>query len=372
MRRMLLVLLGVIVSLLALEVAVRIARAGKALIRERRESDVPLQIVVDSPVMFTLNPDHPEVSSQGLRGGDVSIPKPHDVFRVLVLGDSIAYGEKVHRRQTFCSKLEELLNEQHRKVEVINAGVTGYTSYNELQYYLAHGRAFEADIVVAAFCLNDVANPRLHWDYARKVIKHIPGDAIPNHAYDALVRSRRGMLWNRSFLYRSIVKRLDPRFGWSDGLLPDLQASTPTYITGEDTLSIEVLLDETSPEWQWLIGIYKQLEEAVQADHGSLAVVLFPLAYQLGDGYPHNPQGKLADHFSKAGVACLDLLPVFRNHIERGLFLLDRYGCYDVWHLSEEGHALTAQALAEFLNSESLLPPLNAARSSRATVPGLQ
>ena len=47
--------------------------------------------------------------------------------------------------------------------DVINAGIGGYSAYNELHYYLNMGRGFEPDIVIAAFCMNDVVNPRLHW-----------------------------------------------------------------------------------------------------------------------------------------------------------------------------------------------------------------
>src|SRR5688500_10064208 len=143
---------------------------------------VPLHLVSDSPVLYGLNPEHPDISSQGLRDDEVIIPKPAGVRRILVLGDSVAYGSSVPRQDTFANRLERISPRQSGPVEVINAGVMGYTPYNELQYYLHRGKDFGADVVIIAFCMNDVANPRLHWGDAPGV--KFPPEAIPNQVYD--------------------------------------------------------------------------------------------------------------------------------------------------------------------------------------------
>jgi hypothetical protein len=109
-----------------------------------------------------LNADHPDISSAGLRDKEYVIPKPEDTLRVLVLGDSVTYGTDVPAEVTFPKVLEQ---ELEPKVEVINTGVPGYTAYNEWQYYLSEGHAFQSDLVVVAFVLNDVVNPRLHINY---------------------------------------------------------------------------------------------------------------------------------------------------------------------------------------------------------------
>ena len=117
----------------------------------------------DCPYLYAANPAHPDISSQGLRDREYAIPKPEDTLRILVLGDSVTFGTGVSRSETFPKRLERNLRSQGKQVEVINAGINGYTAYNEVHYYLSEMRKFEPDIVVLAVVLNDAVNPRLHW-----------------------------------------------------------------------------------------------------------------------------------------------------------------------------------------------------------------
>lgn len=57
----------------------------------------------------------------------------------------------------------------------------------------------------------------------------------------------------------------------------------PTYITGEDTIGIEVLADYASREWMWLRGMYDQLAEATASRGAQLVIVIAPLAYQMDE-----------------------------------------------------------------------------------------
>jgi len=125
-------------------------------------------VTCDCPYLYALNPRRPGISLQGLRDRVFAIPKPPPgTHRILVLGDSIAYGVGVSPGETFAKVLERQLDRPGRRVEVINAGVLGYTAYNEERYYAARGRDFQPDVVVVAFCMNDVADPELHWSGTR-------------------------------------------------------------------------------------------------------------------------------------------------------------------------------------------------------------
>lgn len=56
-----------------------------------------------------------------------SIEKPDGIFRILVLADSIAYGQGVKRNETFSKQIENLLNgdSKKKKFEVVNTGFCG-------------------------------------------------------------------------------------------------------------------------------------------------------------------------------------------------------------------------------------------------------
>jgi lysophospholipase L1-like esterase len=293
-KRLLLGSMASVISILGtlalLEIGVRVYSASTASPAPRLP---PLHVPVDSPVIYAPNPEHPEINSLAMRDDEIQVAKPEGTFRVLILGDSIAYGDGVARRLAFPDRLEALLRKTRPSAEVINSAVMGYTAYNELQYFLTRGKTFQADLVLVAFCLNDVANPRLHWDYTQERIGEVPPEAIPNHEYDRThaipllrrrqeeeERKRRQFLRQHSRLYQLLERKVRLlRPGKPDGM-PDVRAKVQTHITGEDTLSIEVLLDENSPESQWLRSMYDQLLSAVQHERSRLAIVLFPLAYR--------------------------------------------------------------------------------------------
>ena len=128
-----------------------------------------------------------------------------------------------------------------------------------------------------------------------------------------------------------------------------------THLTGEDSISIEVLMEDSSPEWQWLTSTYRRLGEAVAEDGAKFAVALFPLAYQLEEGYPLIPQERLQKHFDDRGIPCVDLLPSLRIHPPSDVFLLDDGAHYDIWHLTPHGHQVVAEQLAEFLVEQGVL-----------------
>ncbi len=331
-----------------LELTIRGYRA----VSHRLDQENPLHIVCDPcPELYRLNPEHPLVGPDGLRGAPVQVPKPEGVFRVLVLGDSVSYGPLVAEGSRFTEILEDHLAGQAEglKIEVVNAGVSGYTTYNEVQLFRRLGPELQPDLVLLAFVMNDVANPRLHWGYTRRAIRRIPPEAIPNPAYDR----KKNRLWRNLHLFRIIQRR-------ARAILPAAPAGDawPTRITGEDSLSIEVLLDPDSSEWSWLRGQLEQLHDLVVAGGGHLALVVLPLAYQLEEGYPYRPQALMMDYCRERGLRCLDLLPSFSAGKAEELFLGERSGYWDVWHLTEEGHELTAAELAAFLLEGGLVPEL--------------
>ena len=362
-------LLSILLTLALLEIGVRVYSASTA---SPGTTPHPLHVRVDSPLLYSLNPAHPEVNSLGMRDDEVEVAKPPGTFRVLVLGDSVAYGDGVPRRSAFPDRLEALLRATRPSAEVLNTAALGYTPYNELQYFLTRGRTLQPDLVLVAFCLNDVANPRLHWNYTQDHIVEIPPEAIPNPEYDrthaipvlrrrqeAEQRRRWQFLRQHSRLFRLIeskVSRLRP--AQTDDL-PDLNAKVPTHITGEDTLSIEVLVDETSSESQWLRSMYDQLLAAVQHERSRLAIVFFPVAYQLDPAYPYVPQTQLMNYCNSRAIPCLDLLPALRAHPREEIFLLRRSGYDDIWHLTEQGHVLVADMTLRFLQERRLLDEAN-------------
>ena len=102
---------------------------------------------------------HIRTNSLGFRDSEVQIPKPENVFRILVLGDSMAFGIGVEEKEAFPKVLEEMLNDNAKaggvRFEVLNAGVPGYGTAQELLQYQLCGRQLNPDLVILAFVVTN-------------------------------------------------------------------------------------------------------------------------------------------------------------------------------------------------------------------------
>lgn len=80
------------------------------------------------------------------------------VKKILLLGDSYTFGVAVNQDATFAYLVDSILNaDKHIKSQysIINAGVGGWCTKQELLYGIRHLNVFNPDIVVITFCPND-------------------------------------------------------------------------------------------------------------------------------------------------------------------------------------------------------------------------
>lgn len=94
----------------------------------------------------------------GLRDDDFPLAKPPGEIRILSLGESGTFGEGVASEETYSQVLEKLLHARFSQIEfqVINAGVSSYTSYQGMTYLRREGLKFAPDLVLVYFSGNDL------------------------------------------------------------------------------------------------------------------------------------------------------------------------------------------------------------------------
>jgi hypothetical protein len=89
-----------------------------------------------------------EQNSHGFRDLERSIERPAHVDRILCVGDSFTWGWGVEQEDIYTRRLERLLSAAGRPTEVLNAGVGGYGTDQELLYLRRAGLRFRPDIVI--------------------------------------------------------------------------------------------------------------------------------------------------------------------------------------------------------------------------------
>lgn len=100
------------------------------------------------------------INSDGMRDSEHALDKPPGTTRIAVLGDSFAEAMQVPQEQAFWAVLERELSAcAQRRCEVLNFGVSGYGTAQELLMLRRRVWKYKPDIVLLAFFSgNDVRN----------------------------------------------------------------------------------------------------------------------------------------------------------------------------------------------------------------------
>jgi lysophospholipase L1-like esterase len=96
------------------------------------------------------------INSLGLRGPEVSRSKAKGVRRIVVVGESSAFGYLVSDGQEAARVLEGKLRERGHNVEVLNGGVPGYNLFQSVARFREVLAPFDPDLVIAYLGWNDL------------------------------------------------------------------------------------------------------------------------------------------------------------------------------------------------------------------------
>jgi hypothetical protein len=130
-------------------------------------------------------------NSRGLRDArEFPYAKPAGTLRVLALGDSHTQGYEVRQEATFSAVLERYLARRGVHAEVLNAGVSGFSTAEALAYLENEGHNYQPDVVVLGFYANDFEDNLkaglfgLDGETLLALKRsHIPGVAVQNAIY---------------------------------------------------------------------------------------------------------------------------------------------------------------------------------------------
>jgi lysophospholipase L1-like esterase len=176
----------------AVEAVLRVVGVKKAprprLILRSIDTDVDLPFMQPDPELFwSPRPGYRgefqgrpvTINALGLRGPEPATPRP---TRILCLGDSITFGYGVGDGETYPAALGRQL--AGRGVEVVNGGVTGYTSHQARKLLQRVGPALRPDVVTVCIGWNDrTRRAGSDRDYERRLRWASRAEGLADHVF---------------------------------------------------------------------------------------------------------------------------------------------------------------------------------------------
>jgi hypothetical protein len=298
---------------------------------------------------------HVQTNSHGFRDGEHSVDKKEGVLRILLLGDSFMEALQVEFSDAFPALLERELGARLGcPVEVINAGVSGWGTDDEVTYLTRKGREFHPDVVLFAVTLhNDISDNlegRYHTEEQGKLIDK-PLYVTPTLTHLGL--EARSYLASHSHLYQIAYQ------SWKSAGRPSAGVRLTNHV-------IELMRNNQNNEVKrgWWIT-QKLLEKAgrlAKAEGFNLATFLIPTIYAAdselyselisahrlaaSDFNREKPVETVLDILAREGIRSINLLPEFRSRSNAPGqdFYIPGDG-----HFNKDGHQLAVSIVSKEL-----------------------
>jgi hypothetical protein len=305
------------------------------------------------------------INSSGTRDREIP-PKPPGERRIVILGDSLVLSVQVQTGETFCSRLEQRLND-HRalgepRYRVINAGVQGYGPVEELAFFEHVASRFQADVVlIAIYAGNDAMEAN---DSGAKILPAGTGGNTPSQPsqLEAVKRPSRWPLWLRRLTRNSMVLQivrmrattLMERFGQARPIDRALTIYLPK-LPADMARGLDVSRE-----------CVRRIATLAAGQGAKTGIVLLPARFQVADDDYDNLRAiiedsgatlvrnagtaRFRDALGSLGLPLMDALPTLHDSPRRaGIFFKTTA------HLTVTGHDVLATGLESFLRGSGLL-----------------
>jgi len=152
---------GLLVTLILAEVVLRLVDLGHPYYSAPelyQPSDDPRVLFEPRPSFVGYSEGtNVTTNSRGLRERELPLARPAGTRRVIFLGDSVTFGPGVRDDEPFPRQVEAMLRADGAgPVETVNTGVVGYNTIQELGRLDDVGLAYQPDVVVLTFVVNDL------------------------------------------------------------------------------------------------------------------------------------------------------------------------------------------------------------------------
>ena len=397
-KKLLLIVVGLVFGLLIMEIALRVVGYT-----------YPIWYMPDRYTGYSLRPNvegwytregqsYVRVNSDGLRDREHAKAKPPDTVRIAVLGDSFSEAMHVPQEDTFWWLMERKLKAcpafAGKNVEVINFGVSGYGTAQELITLREKVWDYQPDIVLLAFLtFNDIMDN----SKALKDTEEMPYFVYKNDQLvldDSFLTSRTYLKldskWNRlgrwirdrvrvfqavhhaAFVYKTFMEARRARAvmeaqnaeAQKRQSQPAQEAQTPDAPRKPTLINHWVYYEPREEVWKdaWRVteGLIAQMGREVKERGAQFLVVVLDNDVQslpnpksrenfmraIGVTDLSYPNRRVEDFCKSQGFEVLDIAPMMLDYAERNNVFLHGFG-KDIGngHWNSAGHAQAAELM---------------------------
>jgi len=325
-KNFLLVIVSFIAVFLFLEIALRVYYGNQPVFLSPQPSHIHTQYgYKPTPNQKSYTLDKPVVTnSYGFRDFEWQMPKPPGRIRIMVVGDSLTFGNAAPFEAIYPKVLERMLKRQNPHIEVITTAAGGWATYDELDFLKDEGLGYQPDIVILGFYPND--------------FRTRPPNYLASLSKEGRLESRPWLLrwlpYQQIFLLKrsALITYLRDRVAL---LFPDEKDTSKQFLMTEPELFKNPRVIDT-------LGYILELKQACEEKKAKLMVASIPPinSFWVPRGQPlYNKQ---LESFCQAhNIGFVDLAPGFwKVKNPAGLY----YYPWDL-HMNPQGHHLAAEQL---------------------------
>ena len=109
-------------------------------------------------VTYVPDPAYEGHNDLGYRGPEIILPKPEGTFRIVTMGGSTTYSTGTTAEEAYPALLQSILRDEYgyTNIEVVNGGVSGYTTWEILTDFQFRVLELEPDMLIFYEAVNDL------------------------------------------------------------------------------------------------------------------------------------------------------------------------------------------------------------------------
>lgn len=284
-----------------------------------------------------------EINAKGIRSRkNYSYNKPHNMRRIVLIGDSFTFGHGVGEQDRYSDKLEE----KFKNTEVINMGTSGYSTAQQYLFLKTEGMKYEPDLVIVGLYITNI---RRNLDSISRPRFKVINDSLelsnyPLHQIDSLTVSddenETTAVDNFIVRYSRFIQFINDKINYVEKRLDPL----PEYEDGNEG-------------WTLLKSLLLEIRKTAAGAGSKTLIVLIPHHSYYGGNmskyasrHPFEQMKKFSDEHD---YFFIDLLPLFEKYAVKKNWkdlVIEGDG-----HWNAKGHEMASDSIFQFILSYNLL-----------------